>query len=38
MEIKILIMKIANPTSNEKDEHVNHCVHVLEETLNVLIT
>ena len=36
MEIKILIMKIASPISNEKDEQMHQCAHVLEDTLNEL--
>ena len=34
MEIKNLIIKIANLASNEKDKFVNECAHVLEDTLN----
>ena len=29
-------MKIYNPTSNEKLEHANKCVHAIEDTLNEL--
>ena len=29
-------MKIANPTSNEKHEHVNKCTRVLEDALHEL--
>ena len=37
MEIKMLIVKIANPTSNnEKDEHVDQYTHMLEDILNEL--
>lgn len=33
-EAKSLIMKIANPDSNDKEEHVDRCMHILEDVLN----
>ena len=35
-EIKCLITIIANPTSNEKDDHVNQWTHGTEDVLNEL--
>ena len=32
-EVKNLLMKIANPESNNKEDLVNQCAHVLEDTL-----
>ena len=32
-EVKDLIIKIANPTSNDTEEHVNQCAHVLEDAV-----